>query len=50
MIRGAAELNKMLGFYAPKTSNKDNYRAEEEGNQKPYHLMTDEELISLLKD
>lgn len=46
MIRGAAELNKMLGFYAPITSNNDKSDADN-CHQKQLQDMSDKELIGL---
>ena len=49
MIRGAAELNKMLGFYAPKTPNKDKGGAYD-CHQIQLKDMSDKELVSLIAE
>lgn len=46
MIRGAAELSKMLGFYAPKKTDKGKYGVGEGEYQKPLELMSD--LLSVI--
>lgn len=50
MIRGAAELNKMLGFYAQRGANKEKYVAEGGDLQKALKFMGDNELLSLMRN
>lgn len=47
MIRGAAELNKMLGFYRPDGEGAGPDETADAGLQKRIESMTDEELIAL---
>ena len=50
MIRGAAELNKMLGFYAVLPQNNTSNQKSDTSDQRRFDQMSDIELIKLLSD
>jgi phage terminase small subunit len=50
MIRGAAEISRMLGFYTQKATNKGKGGGVAECYQKQLKDMSDKELISLLAE